>query len=48
MGFLKPDITFEQLGAVAHATTSLEVAQEVQRARKAIFQLIAKALYPAA
>ena len=47
-GFLKPDITFEQLDALAHATTSLEAAQEVQRARKALFQLIAKALNPAA
>ncbi len=47
-GFLKPDITFEQLDAVAHATTSLEAAQEVQRARKALFQLIAKTLNPAA
>ena len=26
-GFLKPDITFEQLDALAHATTSLEAAQ---------------------
>ena len=47
-GFLKPGITFEQLDALARATTSLEAAQEVQRARKALFQLIAKALNPAA
>ena len=47
-GFLKPGITFEQLDAVAHAATDLEAAQEVQRARKALFRLVAKALNPAA
>ena len=47
-GFLKPGITFEQLDAVAHAATDLEAAQEIQRARKALFRLVAKALNPAA
>ena len=47
-GFLKPGITFEQLDAVAHASTDLEAAQEVQRARKALFRIVAKALNPAA
>lgn len=47
-GFLRPGITFDKLDAIAHATTSLEAGQEVQRARKALFQLIAKALNPAA
>ena len=47
-GFLKPGITFEQLDAVAQAATDLEAAQEVQRARKALFRLVAKALNPAA
>ena len=47
-GFLKPGITFEQLDAVVHAATDLEAAQEVQRVRKALFQLIAQALNPAA
>ena len=47
-GFLKPGITFEQLDAVAHAATDLEAAQDVQRARKALFRLVAKALNPAA
>lgn len=47
-GFLKEGITFHKLDAVAHAVTSLEAAREVQRARKALFQLIAKALNPAA
>ena len=47
-GFLKPDITFEKLDAAAHAMTSLEAGQQVQRARRALFQLIAKALSPAA
>ena len=47
-GFLKPGITFEQLDAVAHAATDLEAAQEVQRARKALFRLVANALNPAA
>ena len=46
--FLKPGITFEQLDAVAHAATDLEAAQEIQRARKALFRLVAKALNPAA
>ena len=45
---LKPGITFEQLDAAAHAVASLEAAQKVQQARKALFQLIAKALHPAA
>ena len=36
-GFLKPGITFAQLDVVAHAVTDLEAAQEVQRARKALF-----------
>ena len=47
-GFLKPGITFEQLDAAAHAATDLEAAQEVQRARKALFRLVANALNPAA
>ena len=47
-GFLKPGITLEQLDAAVHAATDLEAAQDVQRARKALFQLIAKALNPAA
>ena len=47
-GFLKPGITFDKLDAIAHAAASLEAAREVQRARKALFQLIAKALNPAA
>ena len=47
-GFLKPGITFEQLDAAAHAATDLEAAQDVQRARKALFQLVAKAMNPAA
>ena len=47
-GFLKPGITFEQLDAVAQAATDLQAAQEVQRARKALFRLVAKALNPAA
>ena len=47
-GFLKPGITFEQLDAVAQAATDLEAAQEIQRARKALFRLVAKALNPAA
>ena len=47
-GFLKPGITFEQLDAVAHAATDLEAAREVQRARKALFRLVARALNPAA
>ena len=47
-GFLKPGVTFEKLDATAHSTTDLEAAQEVQRARKALFQLIAKAVNPAA
>ena len=46
--FLKTGITFEQLDAAAHAVDSLEAGQEVQRARRALFQLIAKALNPAA
>ena len=46
--FLKPGVTFEQLDAVAHAVTSLEAGQKVQRARKALFQRIAKAVHPAA
>ena len=37
-----------KLDAAVHAATDLEAAQEVQRARKALFQLIAKALNPAA
>ncbi len=47
-GFLKPGITFEQIDAAAHAVDSLKAGQEVQRARKALFHLIAKALNPAA
>ena len=47
-GFLKPGITFEQLDAVSHAATDLEAAQEIQRARKALFRLVTKALNPAA
>ena len=47
-GFLKPGATFEKLDAAAHAVSSLEAGQEVQRARKALFHLIAKALNPAA
>ena len=47
-GFLKPGITFEQLDAAAHAATDLEAAQEVQRARKTLFRLVANALNPAA
>ncbi len=47
-GFLKPGITFDKLDAIANAATSLEAGQEVQRARKALFQLITKALNPAA
>ncbi len=47
-GFLKLGVTFEMLDAAAHAVTSLEAGQEVQRARKALFRLIAKALNPAA
>ncbi len=47
-GFLKPGITFDKLDAIAHAATSLDAGQEVQRARKALFQLIARALNPAA
>ena len=47
-GFLKPGITFEQLDTAAHAATDLEAAQEVQQARKALFQLVAQALNPAA
>ena len=47
-GFLKPSITFEQLDTAAHAATDLEAAQEVQQARKALFQLVAQALNPAA
>ena len=46
-GFLKSGLTFEQLDAAAHAVDSLEAAQEVQWARRALFQLIAKALNPA-
>lgn len=46
--FLKPGVTFEELDAVAHAVTSLEADQEVQRARKALFRRIANALHPAA
>ena len=47
-GFLKPGITFAQPDVVAHAVTDLEAAQEVQRARKGLFRLVAKALNPAA
>ena len=47
-GFLKPGVTFEKLDAVAHAVTSVEAGREVQRARKALFHLIAKALNPVA
>ena len=47
-GFLKLGVTFEKLDAAAHAVTTLEAGQEVQRARKALFRLIAKALNPAA
>ena len=47
-GFLKPGVTFERLDDDAHAASDLEAAQEVQRARKALFRLIAKALNPAA
>ena len=47
-GFLKPGITFAQLDVVAHALTDLETAQEVQRARKGLFRLVAQALNPAA
>ena len=46
--FLKPGVTFERLDAVALAVTSLEAGQKVQRARKALFQRIAKAVHPAA
>ena len=46
--FLRPGVTFEQLDAAAHAVTDLEAAQEVQRARKGLFRLVAKALNPAA
>ena len=44
--FLKPGVTFERLDAVALAVTSLEAGQKVQRARKALFQRIAKAVHP--
>ena len=47
-GFLKPEITFDQLDALARATTSLETTQQVQRTRKALFHLIAKTLNPGA
>ncbi len=47
-GFLKPGVTFEQLGAVAHAATDLEAAGEVQRARKELFRLVGMAMNPAA
>lgn len=47
-GYLKPGATFEKLDAAAHTVTSLEAGQEVQRTRKALFHLIAKALNPAA
>ena len=47
-GFLKPGITFDRLDATAHAVDDLEAAKEVQRARKALFRLVAKALTPAA
>ena len=46
--FLKPGVTFEQLDAVANAVTDLEAACEVQRARKAFFQLVARAMTSAA
>ena len=47
-GFLKPGVTFEQLGAAAHAATDLEAAGEVQRARKELFRLVGMAMNPAA
>ncbi len=47
-GFLKPGVTFEKLDAAAHAVNTVEAGQKVQRARKVLFQLIAKALNPAA
>ena len=46
--FLKPGVTFEQLDAAAHVQTDLEAALEVRKARKALLQLVVKAVNSAA
>ena len=46
--FLKPGVTFEQLDGIALAVSDLEAAQQVQKARTALFRIIADGLDPAA
>ena len=47
-GFLKPGITFEELDRAALAVSGLDAAKDIQRARKALFRLVAKSLSSAA
>ena len=47
-GFLKPDVTFEELDRAALAMSGLDAAKHVQRDRKALFRLVANALSSAA
>ena len=46
--FLKPGVTFEELDRAAHRVSGLDAAKGVQRARKALFRLVADALGSAA
>ena len=46
--FLKPGVTFEQLDREALAVSGFDAAKDVQRARKALFRLVAKTLSSAA
>ena len=46
--FLKPGVTFRELDRLAHRVSSLDAAKDVQRARKALFRLVANALIAAA
>ena len=42
-GFLRPGVTLEALGQLAAATTDLDAAKAVQRARDELFRAIGKA-----
>lgn len=46
--FLKPGVTFGELDRAAHRVSGLDAAKGVQRARKALFRLVADALGSAA